>query len=107
MAMFPSYSGALFGSSNAVDARPAAANTVATTGAGSNVMLTYEVEGMTCTGCETAVYNAINQMTGVKQCRASYENGRARAVASTDAYEAGALLEAIESVGFRAKRVEQ
>jgi copper chaperone CopZ len=109
MAMFPYYSGPLFGGSYINGANPTGVNGIVVAG-GSNsglTTLTYQVEGMTCGGCEAAVCNALSQIVDVKQCRASYEDGHARAVVSGDKVETGSLVEAIESVGFSANRVEE
>jgi copper chaperone CopZ len=49
----------------------------------------------------------MGNVDGVVRCSASYEKGQARAVVSEGKFEAESLVEAIESVGFSAYRVEE
>ena len=109
MALFPYYSGALFGASNTGGSSSTAApHIVPANGAGSEfTTLTYEIEGMTCGGCAAAVCSAMSGVSGVEQCRASYEKGRAWATVAEAKLEHGSLVHAVERVGFAAERITE
>ena len=109
MALFPYYSGALFGAGNTESAIPAAtSHSVPAHGTGPKLTtLTYKVEGMTCAGCAAAVCSAMRGVSGVEQCRASYEKGRAWAMVAEGELKHGSLVHAVERVGFTADRITE
>ncbi len=40
-------------------------------------MATFEISGMTCTGCEEHIYREMNKLTGIIEATVSYEKGNA------------------------------
>lgn len=60
--------------------------------------LDFSVEGMSCTGCEQTVTNAVKQVEGVRRVEADHETGNVEVtVESGD--EAG-IRQAIHDAGF-------
>jgi copper chaperone CopZ len=61
--------------------------------------VTFEVDGMTCDGCETSVRNAVGQLPGVARVAASHS---ARQIVVTFVSEAdeAAVREAVEDAGY-------
>jgi len=109
MAMFPYYSGALFGAGSTSNTGSTAGPPVvpAEVNTGDVTTVTYRVKGMTCGGCEAAVCSAMRDVPGVEQCRASYEKGRAWATVTNGELKPDTLVNAIEDVGFKAERIKQ
>lgn len=68
MMAFPYYSGALFANSSSN-------NALMVDVANENIVSAeFEVEGMTCGGCEKHVSDAVNKLDGILEITASYEN---------------------------------
>lgn len=109
MALFPYYSGALFGAGNVNGSGPTGAENVITAGANNPnaITLTYKVDGMTCGGCEAAVCSAMSEVPSVERCRASYEEGRAWATVSKERFERESMVQAIQATGFTATRLDE
>jgi copper chaperone CopZ len=66
--------------------------------------LVYHVEGMTCTGCESSVEQAIRSVRGVKSVDASFKDSRAVVDLNPKAGKPKDILAAIERSGYRARR---
>ena len=66
---FPHYSGVFFPDSNTA---------IIVSDENNIVEATISINGMTCTGCEHHVNNALNQSAGVIEASSSFENGEAK-----------------------------
>ena len=69
----------------------------------SNVTTTFEVQGMTCGGCEAGVKAKVKKLAGVESVEASYEQGTARVVYDPAKVTPEKIIAAIEELGYRAK----
>ena len=87
---------ALIGTSSASDV--AAAGTVTKV---------FDVEGMTCGGCEVAVRKAVGKLEGVDNVKASHEDGRAEVTYDPGKVTIEQIVEAIEKLGYQAKLQQQ
>ncbi len=95
-AFFPTYSGWLLGTGAGM----------ATTSADRETIL-LDVQGMTCGGCEASVCSAVDSVSGVAQCRADSETGRATIeLAQHKPAPRDALVAAVERAGFEASVVK-
>ena len=65
------------------------------------VTLDFDVEGMTCTGCETTVKNSLERMDGVVDAQASFESGKATVQYDESQITAEDMEEAIELAGYK------
>jgi copper chaperone CopZ len=61
--------------------------------------VTFEVDGMTCDGCETSVRNAVGQLPGVASVAASHSARQIEVTFVSEADEA-AVREAVEDAGY-------
>ncbi len=59
------------------------------------------IDGMTCTGCETRIENAIRKLEGIIESSASYTNGTAEIVFDTSVVSQGKIAEAIEKLDYK------
>lgn len=66
----------------------------------------FQVEGMTCGGCEAGVKLAVKRLDGVVSVEASYEEKRATVVYDGTKVTPQAILKAIEKLGYSARLVE-
>ncbi len=65
--------------------------------------ISFDVEGMTCTGCESAVERSVKSMEGVAEVKASHETGKTTVQFDKTIVDAGALEASIESTGYKVK----
>lgn len=65
------------------------------------VTLDFDVEGMTCTGCETTVKNSLGRLDGVVDAEASFETGKAKVQYDKSLVTAEDMEEAIEQAGYK------
>tara|TARA_R110002049_G_scaffold232423_1_gene405016 strand:- start:213 stop:647 length:435 start_codon:yes stop_codon:yes gene_type:complete len=63
--------------------------------------VTFDVEGMTCTGCEASVEHAVNNVDGVLESNVSYHNRSATITYDKSKTNRDALVQAINSTGFK------
>lgn len=70
------------------------------------VTSTFQVEGMTCGGCEAGVKLAVKRLDGVVKVEASYEEKRATVTYDGAKVTPRAIVQAIEKLGYRARLVE-
>lgn len=76
---------------------------IPTTGGESSAhFAVYEVEGMTCGGCEIAVDGAINATGLADSTKSSFTNGKVY-IWSKDDLRSELIISAIASVGYKAK----
>ena len=66
----------------------------------------FEVEGMTCGGCEASVRMAVKRLDGVREVTASHTEKRAAVTYDAQKVTPQAIVEAIEKLGYTAKLVE-
>ncbi len=59
-----------------------------------------QVEGMTCTGCEQRVANALRRLEGVREAAADHVTGRVQVALSGEGVEPAVLVERITRVGY-------
>lgn len=59
------------------------------------------VEGMHCTGCEKAITGALGELEGVKDARASFENGEAKVQYDPAKVKPEDFKTAIEGKGYK------
>jgi len=62
--------------------------------------ITWDIEGMTCTGCEAAVENAAIGVEGVLEAEASYDTGKAAIKYDKSKTNREAIATAINKTGF-------
>jgi copper chaperone CopZ len=99
LALFPYYSGVLINSESVSASGSEAAVERAGVPSSADAMV-FEIDGMTCAGCEAAVCAALRELPGVEACRASHEEGRAWISSASEQPEEAAILDAIERAGF-------
>jgi copper chaperone CopZ len=66
------------------------------------VRTTFEVKGMTCSGCETAITTALSAIEGVTEARASHGERRVWVDHEPAKASAAELETAIEKLGYKA-----
>jgi copper chaperone CopZ len=62
--------------------------------------ITFDIEGMTCTGCEASVENAASGVNGVLEADASYDTGKATIKYDQSKTDREAIVVAINKTGF-------
>ena len=67
----------------------------------------FDVEGMTCGGCEVAVKRAVGKLDGVDTVKASHEDGRAEVTYDPGKVTIEQIVKAIERLGYQAKPEEK
>ncbi len=67
-------------------------------------VLSLQVSGMTCGGCETKVKTAIMTLEGVQKVEVSHQQNLANVVVDSQKVDAQALIEAITKAGYFATR---
>ena len=63
----------------------------------------FDVEGMTCAGCEAGVTYALSGIEGVHQVSVSYEDESASVVYDSATVAPSELVSAVDSVGYSAE----
>ena len=61
-----------------------------------------KVEGMTCTGCENTVTNAIMELSGINHAKLSHIDGNAIVEFDSSKTNKDAIVDAINGSGYRA-----
>jgi copper chaperone CopZ len=62
--------------------------------------ITFDIEGMTCTGCEASVENAASAVNGVLEADASYDTGKATIKYDQSKTDRETIVAAINKTGF-------
>jgi copper chaperone CopZ len=65
--------------------------------------ITYDIVGMTCTGCEATVRNAAQEVEGVLEVTASYDTQTATISFDKTKVQPECIKQAINSTGFTVK----
>lgn len=63
----------------------------------------FDVQGMTCGGCEVAVKRVVKKLDGVGEVEASHREGRATVTYDPSKVTPEKIVQAIERLGYRAK----
>ena len=99
MMAFPYYSGSLLGNSN--HAASPHAVFIAEVPAENIVTVEFEVEGMTCGGCEKHVSGAVYDVAGVIEVKASYKDGNTIVLFDRTKTNVEEIQKAIASTGYK------
>lgn len=62
--------------------------------------ITLTIEGMTCGGCAKSVNQALQQLAGVHEANANFEQKNATIIFDNEQISINQLIEAIEDAGF-------
>jgi len=62
--------------------------------------LSFDVEGMSCSGCEGNVSEALNDLRGVKSVNADHEDGNVSVTYEEKKTDAAEMNDAIEGAGY-------
>ncbi|CAF0871910.1 unnamed protein product [Adineta steineri] len=70
-----------------------------------DLIITYwEILGMHCEGCRSAVIQALRKLNGVLSVNVNLETGRAK-LTSRNTLDTDAVIQAVQSAGFQAKKL--
>ncbi len=72
----------------------------------STKVITCDVEGMTCAGCEINVKMAVNKLDGVKEVKASFADGTAEVTVDPEKVSEQDVIDAINKMGYKAKKAD-
>ncbi|MGC8866097.1 MAG: cation transporter [Bacteroidales bacterium] len=65
------------------------------------------MEGMTCTGCERAISDAVQKLEGVLEVKADYQTGRVEVSFDTTLVGVPSISKAIEEKGYSVKAYQR
>jgi len=65
------------------------------------VLISLDVEGMTCTGCENTIHDGVTSLDGVKEVKATYTDGKTKVVVDTSLSSIDEISDIIESKGYK------
>ena len=65
-----------------------------------NTMFEFEIEGMTCTGCEEHVSHVVGELTGIEEVKASYVQGNTIVKYDPDKVDKSQIVKAIDKAGY-------
>lgn len=66
-----------------------------------NIIL--QVEGMTCTGCETRIENAVKKLDGIEKVKAIYNSSNVYVTYNPDAIKLKTIIDTIEKLNYTVK----
>lgn len=66
-----------------------------------NIIL--QVEGMTCTGCETRIENAVKKLDGIEKVKAIYNSSNVYVTYNADAIKLKTIIDTIEKLNYTVK----
>ncbi len=66
-----------------------------------NIIL--QVEGMTCTGCETRIENAVKKLDGIENVKAIYSSSNVYVTYNADAIKLNTIIETVERLDYTVK----
>jgi len=76
---------------------------IAAEGKPASVTSLFQVEGMTCGGCEAGVHLKVKKLDGVKNVEASYEKKQARVTYDPKIVTPERIIQAIQELGYSAR----
>ena len=88
-------------------ARRAVSRASAARSEAAKAIVVLNVEGMTCTGCETEIEHELAAVPGVIAAKVNYERGRAEVRVASAGTSVEPLIAAVEKAGYRASLVQQ
>lgn len=62
---------------------------------------TFNIDGMTCTGCAAHIENDVNELSGIVRVEASYKNGIAEVQYDSTKVKSNKIKEAINKTGYK------
>ena len=68
--------------------------------------ITFDVQGMTCAGCEVNVKLALKDVEGIKKVEPSYEGSEAKLTVNPELIKEEAVVDALSQIGYTAKKKE-
>jgi len=68
---------------------------------------TFMVEGMTCSGCETTISNAIKKLTGIYDCKVDHNTGEVTVLYDPKETTLREVGNTLSEIGYTAKLPEQ
>jgi copper chaperone len=71
-----------------------------------SVTVVLKVDGMSCTGCENTISNAVMQLGGVSNVSADHESGRVEVTFDTTLVDLKSISQAITDKGYTVKGQE-
>ncbi len=66
----------------------------------NQTLLSYDVEGMTCSGCALGLESTLASTEGMEQCKVSYETGEMRCVVKPNTFEKDKLETFVLDLGY-------
>lgn len=94
---FPSYSHIFYGKNK---------NEISGVKESSFAVASFSINGMTCAGCEEHVNHAVNQLQGVLESSADYEDGTAEVKFNAAKLSVDKIVDAINSTGYKVEKFE-
>src|SRR5215207_5876218 len=73
---------------------------------GDNAHMELAVEGVGCAGCIRKIENGLKQIPGIVDARLNFTNRRLAVQWLDDMLDAGAVIQALERIGYRAHPFE-
>ena len=95
---FPSYSYMFF---------PEVENTVVISDPENVYNVEFYIDGMTCTGCEHHIENAVSKLEGIMTVTASYQDANAKVAFDKSQTSLESVVEAINSTGYEVKDIKE
>ncbi|MDK2909687.1 MAG: copper chaperone [Bacteroidales bacterium] len=71
------------------------------------ITVVLDVEGMTCTGCENTISNAVKQLGGIVDIIADHQSGRVEVTYDTTLIDIQSISQAITEKGYTVKGQEE
>ena len=68
--------------------------------------VSFQIEGMTCSGCESSVVHSTAEVDGVIETKASYENGTATVEFDASKTSEEDIMAAIKTTGYKVSQIE-
>jgi len=62
-----------------------------------------QIEGMTCTGCETRIENVLNKLEGIQDVKAIYSSSNVYVTYDLNAINLNKIIEAVEKLDYKVK----
>lgn len=69
--------------------------------------ITFGIDGMSCTGCETRIENSIRKMDGVIEVSASFNEASVHVIWDTDRVVLKKIIETIEQSGYGVRKTDE
>lgn len=66
-----------------------------------------KIEGMTCTGCESAIKKSVKKLNGVKDVQADYKTGEGTVKFDKNKVNIDDIIQSIEKLGYKVVKFEE